>query len=53
MGNGKGDRLRELLKAPEVLILPGGFSPMMAKMVENIGCDTFFMAGSYTVTYLW
>ncbi|MCH7656065.1 MAG: isocitrate lyase/PEP mutase family protein [Chloroflexi bacterium] len=53
MGNGKGDRLRELLKAPEVLILPGGFSPMMAKMVENIGYDTFFMAGSHTGTYLW
>ena len=53
MGNGKGDRFRELLKAPELLVLPGGFSPMMAKMVEEIGFDTFFMAGSHTSSYVW
>ncbi|MCH7608623.1 MAG: isocitrate lyase/PEP mutase family protein [Chloroflexi bacterium] len=53
MGNGKGDRFRELLKRPELLVLPGGFSPMMAKMVEEIGFDTFFMAGSHTSSYVW
>ena len=53
MGNGKGDRFRELLKRPELLVLPGGFSPMMAKMVEEVGFDTFFMAGSHTSSYVW
>ncbi len=53
MVNGKGDRLRELLHDDEPLELPGGFSPMMAKMVQEVGFDSFFMAGSHTGQYIW
>lgn len=45
-------RFRELLERPEVLVIPGGFSPLIARMAEILGYEAFFMAGSQTAAYL-
>jgi 2-methylisocitrate lyase-like PEP mutase family enzyme len=45
-------RLRKLLEAPELLVIPGGFSPLMARMAQIIGYEAFFMAGSQTAAFL-
>ena len=51
MANGMGARFRELLARPQNLVIPGGFSPMMARMTEVLGFEAFFMAGSQTAAY--
>ena len=35
MAIGMGTRFRELLARPQNLVIPGGFSPMMARMTED------------------
>ncbi|HLY66494.1 MAG TPA: isocitrate lyase/PEP mutase family protein [Chloroflexota bacterium] len=49
----KGARLRELLKRPELLVMPGGFSPLLAHMTELAGFEAFFLAGSQTSAFLY
>ncbi|MFI5266590.1 MAG: oxaloacetate decarboxylase [Chloroflexota bacterium] len=49
----KGARLRELLRRPELLVMPGGFSPLFAAMAELAGFDAFFVAGSQTSAFLY
>ena len=39
-------RFQRLLKEPKLLLMPGGFSPVAARMVEVDGLDSFFLAGS-------
>jgi 2-methylisocitrate lyase-like PEP mutase family enzyme len=46
-------RFRELLKRPELLVMPGGFSPLHARMSEALGYEAFFMAGSQIAAYLY
>lgn len=46
-------RFRELLKRPELLVMPGGFSPLHARMAEALGYEAFFMAGSQIAAYLY
>lgn len=46
-------RFRELLKRPELLVMPGGFSPLHARMAEALGYEAFFMAGSQVAAYLY
>jgi 2-methylisocitrate lyase-like PEP mutase family enzyme len=46
-------RFRDLLKRPELLVMPGGFSPMHARMSEALGYEAFFMAGSQIAAYLY
>ena len=46
-------RLRALLQAPEPLIMPGGFSPLLARMAELAGFEAFFLAGSQTASFLY
>ena len=46
-------RFRELLKRPELLAMPGGFSPLHARMAEALGYEAFFMAGSQIAAYLY
>ena len=53
MAQGPGTRFRELLAAEEVLLIPGGFSPLMARMCESLGFEAFFMAGSQTNAYVY
>ena len=45
---GAGTRFRELLARPEIVVIPGGFSPLMVRMCEHLGYESFFMAGSQT-----
>src|SRR5438876_5340132 len=49
----KGARFRELLRRPELLVMPGGFSPLFACMAELSGFDAFFLAGSQTSAFLY
>lgn len=49
----KGARFRELLRRPELLVMPGGFSPLFACMTELAGFETFFVAGSQTSAFLY
>ena len=45
-------RFRELLEGKELLIIPGGFSPLHARMAQMIGFQAFFMAGSQTAAFV-
>jgi 2-methylisocitrate lyase-like PEP mutase family enzyme len=49
----RAKRLREAMQRPEVLVMPGGFSPFHARMAERVGFEAFFMAGSQVGTYLF
>lgn len=46
-------RFRELLKRPELLVMPGGFGPLHARMAEVLGYEAFFMAGSQIAAYVY
>jgi 2-methylisocitrate lyase-like PEP mutase family enzyme len=52
-GLSKGAQLRALVQRPELLVMPGGFSPLLARMCEEIGFDAFFLAGSQTSAFLY
>jgi 2,3-dimethylmalate lyase len=43
---------REILARPGVTVMPGGFSPLYARMCEEIGFECFFVAGSQMSAYL-
>ena len=49
----KTTRFRELLQRPELLVIPGGFSPLLAKMAEVAGFEAFFLAGSQASAFLY
>lgn len=49
----KRERFRELLARPGILVMPGGFSPLYAHMAEEIGFESFFVAGSQTAAFLY
>ena len=46
-------RLRELLRGPDLLVMPGGCSPLYARMAEEVGFESFFLAGSQTAWFLY
>ncbi len=46
-------RFRELLKRPELLVMPGGFSPFHARMAEVLGYEGLFMSGSQVAAYIY
>jgi 2-methylisocitrate lyase-like PEP mutase family enzyme len=47
-------RFRELLQRKnQTLLAPGGFSPLLARMVEQVGFGAFFLAGSQTAAFLY
>lgn len=46
-------RFRELLAAPEMTIVPGGFSPLHAVIAERAGFDLFFVAGSQVAAFVY
>jgi 2,3-dimethylmalate lyase len=43
---------RALLARPGVTVMPGGFSPLYARMCEEIGFECFFVAGSQMSAFL-
>src|SRR5579875_487658 len=46
-------KFREILGRSKVTVMPGGFSPLYARMAEMIGFETFFVAGSKTAAFLY
>jgi 2-methylisocitrate lyase-like PEP mutase family enzyme len=46
-------RFRELLAREELLVIPGGFSPLHARMAERAGYEAFFLAGSQLAAYVY
>ena len=46
-------RFQKLLKGPQLLVMPGGFSPLMARMAEAVGYQSFHMAGSQISAYIY
>ncbi len=60
MANGFADaahakrlRFRELLKRPGVTVMPGGFSPLYARLAQMAGFECFFLAGSQLSAFLY
>jgi 2,3-dimethylmalate lyase len=49
----KSQRFRAALARPELLVIPGGFSPLHARMCDRLGFDGFFMSGSQVGAYLY
>ena len=45
--------LRALLRREETLIMPGGFSPLLAKIAERAGFESYFLAGSQLSAFLY
>jgi carboxyvinyl-carboxyphosphonate phosphorylmutase len=39
-------RLRELINAPEILVAPGTYDPLMAKIIAHAGFDAVYMTGA-------
>ena len=44
--------LRALLADSELIVMPGGFSPVYARMAQEIGFTCFFLAGSQMSGFL-
>ena len=51
MSRDAGTRLKKSLNSPEVTILPGAYSPVIATMLEQLGFEGMFMPGSQTNIY--
>lgn len=49
----KREQFRRILERPALTIMPGGFSPLYARMAESIGFECFFVAGSQTSAFLY
>ena len=45
-------RFRALLAGNDLVVMPGGFSPVYARMAEDIGFECFFLAGSQMSGFL-
>src|SRR5436305_8965919 len=45
--------LKELIQRREPLIMPGGFSPYLARIAQEAGFEAYFLAGSQTAAYLY
>ena len=39
-------KFRRLILDSKLLLIPGGFSPLGARMAEEVGFEAFFLAGS-------
>ena len=46
-------RFQKLLNDPELLLIPGGFSPLGARMAQEVGFEAFFLAGSQSSAFLY
>ncbi|MGZ5804435.1 MAG: isocitrate lyase/PEP mutase family protein [Xanthobacteraceae bacterium] len=45
-------QFRNLLNSDRVVVMPGGFSPVYARMAQEIGFECFFLAGSQMSGFL-
>lgn len=39
-------RLRQLIEAPGILVCPGTYDPLMAKLIRNVGFEAMYMTGA-------
>ena len=46
-------RFRHLLNGPVLLLIPGGYSPLAARMIEAAGLNAFFLAGSQLSAHVY
>ena len=46
-------RFKARINRPEMFVMPGGFSPMLARMAEVVGFEAYFIAGSQTSAFLY
>ena len=51
MPRNAGTRLKNALLSDEVTLMPGGYSPVIARMLEKLGYEAMFMPGSQTNIY--
>ena len=49
----KRKHFRELLNRNEILVMPGGFSPLLAKIAQEAGFEAYFLAGSQLSAFLY
>jgi 2,3-dimethylmalate lyase len=49
----KRQKFRDLLNRKKLTIMPGGFSPLYARMAQEIGFESFFLAGSQLSAFLY
>ena len=49
----KAKRFRTVLNRPELLLIPGGFTPLHARACEEAGYEAFFMSGSQVAAYIF
>src|SRR5690349_24056526 len=47
-----GHRLRGLLARPQIVVVPGAFDALSAKLIERAGFDAAYMTGAGTVNAL-
>ncbi|NQV57819.1 MAG: isocitrate lyase/PEP mutase family protein [Rhodospirillales bacterium] len=45
-------KFKKILKRDKLTVMPGGFSPLYARMAEEIGFECFFLAGSQMSAFL-
>ena len=44
-------KLRELIKSKELIVAPGAFSPLCAKMIQKVGFNCVYMSGYGVAAY--
>src|SRR5262245_25728047 len=49
----KRGAFRELLRRPCLTVMPGGFSPLYARLAQEAGFECFFLAGSQLSAFLY
>ncbi|MPS26921.1 MAG: isocitrate lyase/PEP mutase family protein [Alcaligenaceae bacterium] len=49
----KRRQFRELLARDELLVMPGGFSPLLARIAQDAGFESYFIAGSQLCAFLY
>jgi 2-methylisocitrate lyase-like PEP mutase family enzyme len=49
----KRGKLRDILQRKRLTVMPGGFSPLYAKLAQEAGFECFFLAGSQLSAFLY
>ena len=49
----KRRKFRALLRSPKLTVMPGGFGPLYARMAQEAGFESFFLAGSQLSSVLY
>jgi 2-methylisocitrate lyase-like PEP mutase family enzyme len=49
----KRRKFREMLQRKQLTVMPGGFSPLYARLAQEAGFECFFLAGSQLAAFLY